>query len=143
MRYAYDTAQPLPHRLADLVRQIDQSAGDRVPALSVMYITDNRPKLAHNPAGNLSLWERPMLHLVEPNRTYDPETVAAMTDAFDKVCRSVSKWMNGNDDVKQTLALIILRHVDKGVRDPQRLADIALCELAADRAVAGGRSSTG
>ena len=84
-----------------------------------------------------------MLHLVEPNRTYDPETVAAMTDAFDKVCRSVSKWMNGNDDVKQTLALIILRHVDKGVRDPQRLADIALCELAADRAVAGGRSSTG
>jgi hypothetical protein len=114
-----------------------------------MYITDTHPNLAHNHAGH---WQEPlrgsrecaMLHLVQPNRTYEPEIVAVMTDAFDRVCHSVSKRMNANDDVKQTLALIILQHVDKGVRDPERLADIALRELAAaDCAVAGGHSSTG
>jgi hypothetical protein len=39
-------------------------------------------------------------------RSYDPETVAVMGAAFDRVCQSVSKQMNGNDDVKKTLALI-------------------------------------
>lgn len=69
-----------------------------------------------------------MLHLVPDNRTYSPETVALMTAAFDKVCLSVSPRMNGNEDVKQSLARIILRHVDQGERDPDRLADAALCE---------------
>jgi hypothetical protein len=56
-----------------------------------------------------------------PNgRTYSPETVAIMTAAFDRVCRSVSHRMNGNEDMRQTLALIIVRHVDRGVRDPGR-----------------------
>jgi hypothetical protein len=37
--------------------------------------------------------------------------------------------------VRKTLALILLRHVDLGERDPERLADIALRELTgADRA---------
>jgi hypothetical protein len=31
LRYEYDTTQPLPHRLADLVREIDQSTGERQP----------------------------------------------------------------------------------------------------------------
>ena len=85
-----------------------------------------------------------MLHLVEPNRTYDPETVAVMTAAFDSVCQSVSTWMNGNEDVKRTLALIILRHVDRGERDPKRLADIALREwTGTDRSAIGDRSATG
>jgi hypothetical protein len=69
-----------------------------------------------------------MLHLVRPNRAYDPETVAAMTAAFDRVCQSGSQWINGNDNVKQTLVLIILRHGDRGERDPQRFADVALRE---------------
>jgi hypothetical protein len=69
-----------------------------------------------------------MLHLVRPNRAYDPETVAAMTAAFDRVCQSGSQWINGNDNVKQTLVLIILRHGDRGERDPQRIADVALRE---------------
>ena len=38
--------------------------------------------------------------------------------------------MNGNDDLKQKLALIILRHVDRGERDTQRLADAAFPEWA-------------
>jgi hypothetical protein len=71
-----------------------------------------------------------MLHLVEIPRTYGPETVAAMTVAFDRVCQSASHWINGNDDVKQTLALTILRYVDRGERDPERLADVVIRELA-------------
>jgi hypothetical protein len=61
-----------------------------------------------------------MLHLVQLDRSYDPETISVMTAAFDRVCQSVSKRMNGSDDVKKTLALIILRHVDGGERDAAR-----------------------
>jgi hypothetical protein len=83
-----------------------------------------------------------MLHLVESTRAYDPQTIAVMTAAFDRVCQSVSKQLNDNDDVKQTLAMIILRHVDRGERDPQRLADVALREwTGADRATVGQRSA--
>jgi hypothetical protein len=71
-----------------------------------------------------------MLHLVTTNRTYDPETIAAMTAAFDKVCQSVSTRINGHDDVRRRLALIILRHVDQGERHPARLSQLAFREWA-------------
>jgi hypothetical protein len=46
--------------------------------------------------------------------------------------------MNGDDDVKRTLALIILRYVDRGERDIQRLADRALCDWTGfDRSATG------
>jgi len=79
-----------------------------------------------------------MLNLVPNGRIYSPDTVAVMTAAFDRVCQSVSQRINGNDDVKQTLALIILRHVDRGERDPKRLADVALQEWTGSE-----RSATG
>jgi hypothetical protein len=69
-----------------------------------------------------------MLHLVNLERAYSPETVAIMTAAFDRVCQSVSYRMNGDEELKRKLALIILRHVDRGVRNVQRLADVALQE---------------
>lgn len=53
-----------------------------------------------------------------------------MSTAFDKVCRSVSAKINGDPDVRRHLALIILRHVDDGERDPLRLSELALNELA-------------
>jgi hypothetical protein len=85
-----------------------------------------------------------MLHLVQLDRSYSPETISVMTAAFDRVCQSVSKRMNGNDDVKKTLALIILRHVDRGERDSERLADAALREwTGADRSKIGDRSVAG
>jgi hypothetical protein len=79
-----------------------------------------------------------MLHLVPNDRIYNPETVALMTAAFDRVCQSVSHQINDNEDSKQMLALIILRYVDRGERDPERLADVALREL-----TSSGRSATG
>jgi hypothetical protein len=81
-----------------------------------------------------------MLHLVQLDRFYCPETISVMTAAFDRVCQSVTEQMNGNDDVKRTLALIILRHVDRGERDPERLAETAFREwTGTDRSVIGDR----
>ena len=79
-----------------------------------------------------------MLHLVQLGRCYSPETVSMMTAVFDKVCQSVTEQMNGNDDVKKTLALIILRHVDGGERDPGQLAETAFREwTGTDRSAIG------
>jgi hypothetical protein len=63
-----------------------------------------------------------MLRLVQPDRFYGPETVALMGAAFDRVYQSISKQMNGSGNVKETLALIILRLVDQGESDLEGLA---------------------
>jgi len=70
------------------------------------------------------------LELAKPDRAYSPETIAVMTEAFETVSQSVSKQVHGNDDVRRQLALIILRHVDEGERDPIRLSSLAFAELA-------------
>ena len=81
-----------------------------------------------------------MLHLVQLDRSYSPETISVMTAAFDMVCQSVSTRMNGSDDVKQTLALIILRHADRGECNAERLAEIAFREwTGTDRSAIGDR----
>jgi hypothetical protein len=64
-----------------------------------------------------------MLHIL--SRSYSPEAIAAMTAAYDRVRQSLSARINGNEDVMQSLALIILRHVDQGESDPVRLSDVA------------------
>jgi len=69
-----------------------------------------------------------MLRSVPLGHFYCPETISVMKAALDKACRSVTEQMNGNDDIKKTLALIILRHVDRGERDPERLAETAFRE---------------
>ena len=80
------------------------------------------------------------MHLVQLDRSYSPETICVMTAAFDRVCQSVSKQLNGSDDVKKTLALIILRHVDRGECNAERLAEIAFREwTGTDRSAIGDR----
>jgi hypothetical protein len=67
-----------------------------------------------------------------------------MTAAFDRVCQSLSTRINGDEFVREKLALIILRHIDIGERDPEWLADVALRELAgSDRSMIGNRAATG
>ena len=75
---------------------------------------------------------------VRANCIYGPETVALATAAFDSVCSSVSHRIDGNEGMRQTLALIILRHIDRGERDPQRLADVALREWTGSARSAAG-----
>jgi hypothetical protein len=69
-----------------------------------------------------------MLRSVPVGHFFDSETISVMNAALDKACQSVTEQMNGNDDIKKTLALIILRHVDRGERDPERLAETAFRE---------------
>ena len=85
-----------------------------------------------------------MFHLVQLDGSYSPETVAAMSAAFDRNCQFISKRMNDSVDVKKTLALIIVRLVDQGERDPERLAETAFREwTGADRSPIGDRWATG
>lgn len=81
-----------------------------------------------------------MLHLVQPARSYSPGIVSAMTAAFDMVCQCVSKRLRASDDVKKTLALIILRQVDRGECNAERLARTAFREwTGTDRSPIGDR----
>ena len=85
-----------------------------------------------------------MLHLVKLDRSYSPETIAVMTAAFDRICQSLSRRMNDNDDVCRAVALVILRHVDQGESDPLRLSDVAFRELAGfDRSATGMTVNSG
>jgi hypothetical protein len=74
-----------------------------------------------------------MLEWVSRDRDYKPEIVAAMTLAFDTVCRSLLAKESDNDDIRRKLALIILHHTDRGERDPARLADLSFRELMAPK----------
>ena len=49
-----------------------------------------------------------MLHLVKLDRSYSPETIAVMTAAFDRICQSLSRRMNDNDDVRRAVAFPFL-----------------------------------
>jgi hypothetical protein len=82
-----------------------------------------------------------MLRLVKAQRVYPPETIAPMTAAFDQIGEAIPKSANGND-VRRQLALIILRHVDRGVR-PERLSELAFRELAGLDASASERIAAG
>jgi hypothetical protein len=94
-------------------------------------------------AADLYRERRVILHLVQPDRTYSPETVAVMDAAFDRVCKLVSNEVNGNDDATRTLALIILRLVDRGECNSARLAEIAFQEwTGTHRSAIGDRWAT-
>ena len=85
-----------------------------------------------------------MLHLVQLDRSYDPETVSVMTAAFDRVCDPSRSRLNGSDDGQERLALIILRHVDRGECNAERLAEMAFREwIGTDRSAIGDRWATG
>jgi hypothetical protein len=83
-----------------------------------------------------------MLHLVKTERIYPPVTVAAMTIAFDHACASIPTSAR-TDDARRRLAAIILRHADDGVREPERLTELALREFAASTDRYQGRAATG
>jgi hypothetical protein len=83
-----------------------------------------------------------MLRLVKTQRIYPPETIAARTAASEQICKSIPKSVNA-DDLRRQLALIILRHVDRGVQDPERLSGIASREFTGLSGSASEHSATG
>lgn len=83
-----------------------------------------------------------MLHLIETQRVYPPETLAAMTAVFDQLCESIPKSVDGGD-LRRQLAWIMLRHVDRGLQEPKRLSEITFRELAVLNGSASDSLATG
>jgi hypothetical protein len=71
--------------------------------------------------------EMPPLSHVE--YVYDPETLKMMGTAFDTACQSFPPELKDHEGARKKLALLILRHMDRGERDATRLSDLALLDF--------------
>ena len=60
---------------------------------------------------------------------YDPEALEIMGAAFDTVCEAFPPNMKDHEGAKRKLALLILRHADRGERDATRLSELALLDF--------------
>jgi len=62
-------------------------------------------------------------------RVYGPETLKVITAAFDNAHECLPAEFQENDRARRKLALLILRHMDRGEHDPVRLADSAVLDF--------------
>ena len=60
---------------------------------------------------------------------YDPETLKIMGAAFDTACQLFPPDLKDHEGARRKLALLILRHMDRGERDATRLSDLALLDF--------------
>jgi hypothetical protein len=60
---------------------------------------------------------------------YGPDTLKRMGAAFDLAWRAVSRGAERIESTRTMLARRILLHVDRGERDPRRLADLAVLDF--------------
>jgi hypothetical protein len=66
-------------------------------------------------------------HNVE--RVYGPDSLRIMAAAFDNAHKSLPAKFRENDRAKRKLALLILRHIERGEHDPGRLACSAVIDF--------------
>jgi hypothetical protein len=69
----------------------------------------------------------PAFHNFE--RAYSPDTLKVMTTAFDNAHKCLPASFRENDQARRKLALLILRHIERGERDPVCLADSVVLEF--------------
>lgn len=62
-------------------------------------------------------------------RIYRPEDLRVMVAAYDRGYECLPKEFRGNERAARKLALLIIREVDRGVRDPESLADLAMLKF--------------
>jgi len=62
-------------------------------------------------------------------RVYGPDSLKIMAVAFDNAHKSLPAEFQENDRAKHRLALLILRHIDRGEYDPLCLADAAVLDF--------------
>ena len=60
---------------------------------------------------------------------YDPEALKTMGVAFDTACRAFPPDLRDHEGARRRLALLILRHLDRGERDVTRLSDLAVLDF--------------
>jgi hypothetical protein len=62
-------------------------------------------------------------------RVYTPEDLRVMTIAYDKACKRLPKEFHENKAAARKLSLIVLRAMERGVSDPENIADMAILEF--------------
>ena len=62
-------------------------------------------------------------------RVYDPDTLKIMTMAFDSAHECLPKKLRESDQARHRLALLVMRHIAHGERDPVCLADSAVLDF--------------
>jgi hypothetical protein len=62
-------------------------------------------------------------------RVYGPDTLKIMTTAFDNARKCLPAKFRKNDQARRKLALLILRHIERGEHDPEYLADSAVLDF--------------
>lgn len=60
---------------------------------------------------------------------YDPEALKTMGAAFDTVCQAFPSDLKDHEGARRKLALLILRHMDRGECDATRLSELALLDF--------------
>jgi hypothetical protein len=60
---------------------------------------------------------------------YDPETLKMMGAAFDTAWQAFPSDLKDHEGAKRKLALLILRHMDRGECDATRLSERALLDF--------------
>jgi len=60
---------------------------------------------------------------------YDPEALKIMGAAFDTVCQAFAPALKHHEGMRRRLALLVLRHMDRGERDVTRLSGLALLDF--------------
>ena len=73
---------------------------------------------------------------------YDPEALKTMGAAFDTVCRAFPPDLRDHEGARRRLALVIIRHMDRGERDATRLSELALLDFMRPLAPGGQSQST-
>jgi hypothetical protein len=62
-------------------------------------------------------------------RVYGPDTLKIMTTAFDNAHECLPAKFKENDRARRKLALLIIRHMERGERNPVSLATVAVLDL--------------
>ena len=69
----------------------------------------------------------PSTHDIE--RVYNPETLKMMTTAFDNAHKCLPKKLRESEHARHKLALLVMRHIGRGERDPVCLANLAVLDF--------------
>ena len=62
-------------------------------------------------------------------RVYGPDTLKTITAAFDNAHECLPAEYQKSDQARRKLALLILCHIERGERDPVRLAETAVLDF--------------
>ena len=63
------------------------------------------------------------------DRVFDPATLKIMTAAFDNALNRLPKKFRESERARHKLALLVMRYIGRGERDPIRLADMVVLDF--------------